>query len=428
MQSEKNQFDIKGANHLFLIVCFALCLGFAAWGMYGKLDIVSMANGRVVPSSKVKTIQHLEGGIVREILVKEGDHVKEGQSLMILEEIYSGANVEELQVTMVALRVDIALLAAAAGETKNAQFSKELIKNHPTLVRQARKRFEEQIKTHKSEISSQEELIKQRTQDISGFKTRIKNSQASLELLEKQIQLSEGLLKDQLTTEYKHLNFLREASNLKRDIDEDKSSLNNAHSALIGAKEKLKKITYSFREKAGEKLKSARQELEELSQRLKKYSDSFKRTTIRSPVDGIVKTLYVFTVRGVVKPGMTVMDIVPGADRLIVEARLPIGDVGYVQPGQRAIVKLASRDARRFGKIEGKVVQISPDAYTTSQGGAFYTVRIETENDYFEKENLKYELYPGIQVIAFIHTGHRTVFEYLMDPFLNTLGHSLRER
>jgi len=165
-----------------------------------------------------------------------------------------------------------------------------------------------------------------------------------------------------------------------------------------------------------------------LTQRQKKFADSFKRTTIRSPVDGIVKTLYVVTVRGVIRPGMTIMDIVPATDRLVVEARLPIGDIGYVHPGQDAIVKLASRDARRFGNIKGKVYNVSPDAITSNEGGAFYTVRIETEKDYFESENKKYKLYPGIQVMAFIRTGSRTVVEYLLDPFLNKLGHSLQER
>jgi adhesin transport system membrane fusion protein len=136
----------------------------------------------------------------------------------------------------------------------------------------------------------------------------------------------------------------------------------------------------------------------------------------------------VVTVKGVITPGMTIMDIVPVTDRLVVEAHLPIGDIGYVQTGQIAIVKLASRDALRFGKIEGKVVHVSPDAYMTEQRGAFYTVRVETEKDYFEKDNMRYQLYPGVQVLTSIHTGKRTVFEYLMDPFLNTLGQSLQER
>ena len=213
-----------------------------------------------------------------------------------------------------------------------------------------------------------------------------------------------------------------------REDMEIKSALKKARAALKEAEERLKRIEHFFLEETGEELKKARQELQELSQRFKKFTDSLKRTTDRSPVEGIVKTLYVVTVKGVIKPGMTILDIVPATDRLVIEAHLPIGDIGYVQPGQKAIVKLASRDARRFGSLDGEVVHVSPDAYTSPQGGAFYTVRVETEKDYFESDNLKYKLYPGVTVLAYIHTGKRTVMEYLLDPFLNTLGHSLQER
>jgi len=429
-QEEKKEKDIPGigsGTHLFMFFCTLLCVTFVVWAYYGKLDIVSAGDGRVVPSSKVKSIQHLEGGIVREILVKEGNHVKTGQPLMILEETASGANVEELRIRTISLRVEIARLKAAAGETKSLKFPKDLIQHHPDLVSQSKKLFADQMKKHRSDISSQKELIQQRIQDIKGLETRIGNGRKSLELLEKKISLSEGLLQDKLTTEYKHLDFLREKSNLISRIEDSKSALKKARSALRGAREKLKRLSHSFHQENGEKLKIARQGLEEFSQRLKKHSDSLKRTTIRSPVDGIVKTLYAVSVKGVIKPGQTIMDIVPGADRLLVEGRLPIGDIGYVQPGQRAIIQLASRDAGRFDKVEGKVIHISPDAYTT-QGGAFYIVRIETEKDYFERENLQYKFYPGLQVLTFIHTGRRTVFEYLVDPFLNTLKHSLQER
>ncbi len=431
MANKKQKIKIPRAGagaHLFLFMFTALCVLFGAWAYKAKLDIVSMANGTVVPSSKIKSIQHLEGGIVKGILVQEGERVKAGQPLMILEEITTGASVDELRIRNTSLKIDIARLMAAAGETQDPRFSRALIKNHPDLVRQARKLLDGQMKKYRSELSVQKELIDQRKQDINRLETRIENTYKSLDLLEQQIAISKELLKDQLTTEYKHLDFLREETKLKSKIDDDKSALKKARAALKESQEKLRKIGYSFKEEIGEKLKEARQELRELSQRQKKFTDSFKRTTIRSPVDGIVKTLYMVTVRGVIRPGMTIMDIVPATDRLVVEAHLPIGDIGYVQPGQEVIVKLASRDALRFGKIDGKVAQISPDAITTEEGGAFYTVRIETDKDYFEREDKKYKLYPGVQVTAFIHTGKRTIVEYLLEPFLSKLGHSLQER
>ncbi|MEQ8192993.1 MAG: HlyD family efflux transporter periplasmic adaptor subunit, partial [Rhodospirillales bacterium] len=152
------------------------------------------------------------------------------------------------------------------------------------------------------------------------------------------------------------------------------------------------------------------------------------RTVLRSPVDGVVKTLYVTTIGGVLKAGSTVVDIVPAGDRLIVEAKLPTQDIGYVRRGQQAQVKLASIDAMRFGNLPGKVVNVSPDTLVTKEGLPFYKVRIETEGDHFQRGDLRYQLYPGMQVMTNIQTGQRTVLEYLLDPFLRSFDEAMLER
>ncbi len=420
--------EISAGVHLFLLLCILSCGAFGVWAYYCKLDIVSVAQGRVAPSSKIKSIQHLEGGIVKEILAREGDHVKPEQPLVILEETASGANVEELRVRIDALRVDAARLKAEAAIQDAINFSDALIQKHGKLVDQARKLFQVRRERYLGELASQKEKIKQRTQDINEIQARLKNTKAALHLLEKQIAISADLLKSELTTQYKHLDLLREEAKLRSRAEEGAIALKRARSALSQAQKTLKNIEATFRETAVRELKAVRQELNEVSQRMLKFSDNLSRTVIRSPVVGVVKALYIFTRGGVVQPGMTIMDIVPEADRLIVEAHLPTSDIGFVQPGQRAIVKLASQDARRFGKIEGQVVHVSPDAFATQQGAAFYTVRIETDKDYFEQDNLQYKLYPGVAVVASIHTGRRTVWQYLLDPFLNTLEASFQER
>ncbi len=426
--NKKSKQPVGVGVHLFLLLCITLCGTFGVWAYHSELDIVSVAEGRVAPSSKVKSVQHLEGGIVKEILVKEGDRVKPEQALVILETTVSGANVEELQVRINALQVDVARLQAVAAGLDTIKFPDALIKKHSGLVDQAHKIFQVRRIRYLGELAGQKEKIRQRTQDISEIQARLKNTRKALQLLEKQIAISENLLKSELTTQYKHLSLLREGAKLRSLTEEDAIALKRARSALREAEETLKNIENRFREIAAHELKAARQELNEVSQRMLKFSDNLSRTVIRSPVAGVVKALHIVTRGGVVQPGMTIMDIVPAADRLIVEAHLPIRDVGFVQTGQRAIVKLASQDARRFGKIEGQVVHVSPDAFATQQGTAFYTVRIETEKDYFEQDNFRYKLYPGVLVIASIHTGKRTVWQYLSDPFLDTLGASFQER
>ena len=145
-------------------------------------------------------------------------------------------------------------------------------------------------------------------------------------------------------------------------------------------------------------------------------------------MDGIVKTLYVVTVGGVVPPGGTVLDIVPGDDRLVIEAKLPVQDIGFVRTGQEAMVQLASAEAVRFGTLKGTVVQVSPDTIVTREGVPYYKVRINTEQPYFEHGNIKHHLSPGMQVQASIRTGTRTVMRYLLDPYIRGFGKAMQER
>ncbi|MCF6291325.1 MAG: HlyD family type I secretion periplasmic adaptor subunit [Desulfobacterales bacterium] len=419
---------VKATTHLFWAMCVGLCLLFFAWAWFGKLDIVSQANGRVVPSSKIKHIQHLEGGIVEKILVREGAAVTAGQPLVILERVSSNASVQELQSRIAGLETDIARLDGLATGHDQPQFPEQLARNHPELVSQARELFTAQFQKYQSGQAAQRELLTQRRQDIIEIETRIRNSRRDLEFLEKQIAISAALLKDDLTTEYKHLGFLREKSKLTSRIEENETALIRARSALEGAEDKLKRLEHSFQQEIKQELKENRQELGEFLQRLKKFTNSLQRTTIRSPVDGLIKSLYIVTVGGVIGPGKTIMDIVPTGDRLVIEAHLRIQDIGFVRKGQKVVVKLPSRDARRYGKLDGTVIHISPDAFVTSQGQTFYTVRIRTEKNYFEWEGHRYDLVPGMMVTTYIHTGRRTVLAYMLDPLFTSMGYALQER
>lgn len=157
-------------------------------------------------------------------------------------------------------------------------------------------------------------------------------------------------------------------------------------------------------------------------------TDNLQRMVIRSPANGIVKSIYIMGEGEVVQPGMTVLDIVPAGDKLIIEAHLALGDIGYVQAGQPATVKLATGDARMFGNLDGTVKHISPDAITHPEEGTYYKVLVETEHDRFEKDGRRYQLYPGMRVLVGIKTGERTVMEYLLYPYFDTLYHGLHER
>ena len=215
---------------------------------------------------------------------------------------------------------------------------------------------------------------------------------------------------------------------MQGQLEEDLAGLSGAESALVEARQKFEQIRYLFEEEARRELEESRRQHSELSKRMNKLQDSLQRTTLRSPVDGVVKTLNIYTVGGVVKAGEVLAEVVPAGDQLVVEARLLPQDVGYVEVDQPAQVRLQSSDASRLGKLDGKVIFISPDTMVPQEGDPYYRVRVETERSYFERGDLRYHLLPGMQVTTSIITGKRTVLDYLLSPFLDSMEESMRER
>ncbi|OHC76532.1 MAG: hypothetical protein A3G18_13245 [Rhodospirillales bacterium RIFCSPLOWO2_12_FULL_58_28] len=415
-------------THLLLLSCVALVTAFFIWATLGELDVVSSVTGEVVPLSKVKSIQHLEGGIVRDILVREGDRVSSGQPLIELQPTTSDTQVEELKISLSSLRVKIGRLEAETAEKDKPDFPPDLVKDNPALVNSAIELFHARQRRVNNQIDEQRQLITQREQEIKGVQSRIRNNEHSLELMKEQVAITEKLLKMDLANRMRHLEQMKEVSNLQRDIDSDNALLPQARAAQKQAQARLEAIMNGFQEEARIDLGNAQQSFEELTQRLRKFEDSLKRTILRAPADGIIKTLYVTTRGGVIQAGQTVVDIVPAGDRLIIEAKLPTGDVGFVRKGQKAKIRLASADAVRFGAIESEVIHVSPDTMISEQGAPYYKVSINTEQDHFERGGLRYDLVPGMQVQCDIQTGTRTVLEYLLDPYIRSAGAALRER
>ncbi len=413
------------------VLFWLLTVGFAVaacWAALGELDVVSVAEGRVAPASKVKRVDHLEGGIVREVLVREGEAVDAGELLVVLDETLQGATRNEVAVRVASLQAEEARLVAEAAGAEGLAFPAGFVDAHPQLAAEAEGLFEQRRSRLASQLAEQDEAVVQIEQEIAGVEARVKNTRHALGLINKELAISRRLLEEQLATELDHIKLRREATALQSRIEEDAAALARAQAALKEAQAKRKRLEQEFREDASEALARVRRERQEALQRLDRVTDALARTEIRSPTAGVVKAVSVVNIGEVVSPGQTIMEIVPTSDALVVEARLPMADIGYVMVGQPARIRLATRDSVRFGHLEGRVVSISPDAFVSEDGGVFYTVRIETEAAAFEREGAAYQLYPGMVVATAIRTGERTVLEYLLEPFTNAMALALQER
>jgi adhesin transport system membrane fusion protein len=414
-------------THVFLGTSIVLVIGFFIWAVFGKLDVVSNAMGEVVPSSKVKTVQHLEGGIVLNILVREGERVEANQPIIELQPTVTDSQLEEVMVRLTSLRAKVARLEAEIEGKAKPEFPPDLLAD-AGLVASTEALFNARQQRVKSQIDEQNQIIAQRDQEIKEIESRIENNEASIKLGQDQLKISERLLELNLTNRMRHLDLQKEVQTRRGQINADRAALPKARAAQKQAYARLAAVRSGFQEEARLDLDETQRNVDELTQRKRKLEDSLTRTVLRAPVDGIVKTLNVATKGGVIQPGATVAEIVPADDRLVIDAKLPTRDIGYVRPGQRVMVRLASSDAARFVIIESEVANVSPDTLVNEQGVPFYKVRIETKRSFFEQGGLRYDLFPGMQVQADIQTGTRTVLEYLLDPYFRSVEVALRER
>jgi len=326
------------------------------------------------------------------------------------------------------LEFALARLNAESQNQPKLVLPKHLSNDHPRIARQTAQLFNSRRKRIKNELTAQEQRIEEQKKAFEEIEVRILNNTNRLTLLDEQVKISTQLIKDQLSHRMQHLDLLKEAAALRGKITEDQKAAPRAKASWKAALARLAATREGFIEATRVEQADKQRELDELSNRLKKFEDKLRRTVLRSPVNGLVKKLYVATIGGVVKPGGTVVDIVPQGDKLIVLAKLSTQDIGYIRKGQSALVKLTSRDSSKFGHIKGKVAHISPDSVETPDGIPYYEVQIITEKTFFQSGAVKYTMVPGVQVSCFIRTGERTVLEYLLDPFLNSADTAFRER
>ncbi len=416
-----------GMRHLAWLV-MGLMGSFVAWAAFAQLDEVSMANGEVIPSAKVKVIQHLEGGIIQRLDVGEGALVKSGQVLVQLNLGSAGASREDLQVQLDSFILSRARLKSESSDAA-LDFPAPEAERRPLLVVAERRTYQ----ARQSELKSRRDVvmtqIRQRELEVKELQARQTAIRANLELVRERVKLSQSLLKNGLTPRLEHLELKREYESLLGEAQVLEQAVPRSKAALGEALARQEEETEKFRRRAVEELNKVALQIARVRETLSEASDRVKRTEIRSPIDGIVKNLRFNTIGGVVRPGEAIMEIVPIGDKLVIQARLSPVDRGYVQEGQKAIVKISTYDFVRYGGLNGKVAQIAADTNTdTATGQPYYGVIVHTERTYLGDSEGELPITPGMQAIVDINTGTRSVLNYLIKPVLKLRHEAFRER
>lgn len=400
---------------------------FVVWSTFAQLDEVAVAEGEVAPQGKVKIIQHLEGGLITDIFVREGDFVREDTPLMQLDLATGGVNREEMRVRLDALRLSQARLQAEASGS-DLVFPEEIAARRPSLRAAEVETFEARREELVSTLAVLDQQINQRRSEVRELEARQTAVSNNLRLAREKLRMSASLLVDGLTAKMDHLQLESEVQNLQGELASLKEAVPRASAALAEGEERRREETLRFRREAKEQLSEVALNLARTRELLEKADDQQSRTEIRSPIDGIVKNMRYNTIGGVVKAGEPIMDIVPSKDNLVVEARLSPVDRGYVREGQKATIKISTYDYARYGGLNGEVTLVAPDSTTPEQGQPFFRVLVTPDKHYLGDRDGEYAITPGMQATVDIHTGTRSVLDYLIKPVLKMKHEAFRER
>ena len=381
------------------------------------IEVLSLADGKIIPQGRIKFVQHLEGGIVEEILIKEGQKVETSQPLVILSKEKASSEFEEINSRLKSINLSI-LRVNSEKEKLNNIIIPDRMKN---LFDNDLIKFEnELLKSRKKAIDSER---KSKVSNIDKSKQNLINLKKRLKIVKEQESISEKLLKAEATNRLRHLELLRELSDVESKIDEQKS-------LILFNENELEKVNNNYDEQLNQELSALKKEKEELNKRIQKYSDSLNRTVLKSPVTGIVKLISVNSKGAIVAPGVTVVEIVPDNEKLIVEAKLPLSEIGYISNGLDAKIRLNTPEGSRFRALEGEVVFVGADRISISDKNeeSYYLVKIETKETSFSKKDENFELFSGVPVIVGIITGKRSFIDYFLTPFKNKVSFALSER
>lgn len=375
----------KAANALYLLLVVIIVT--FIWAFFAKLNVSTNANGKIVASSQIQAVQHLEGGIVNKIEVKEGDHVKKGQVLFVLDDTRFASEYQEGLTKLAVLKADIARLTAKVDGKDKLEFDSEFEKSYPEQVAQARKFF---------------------ARDKEAFDNNVALLNKQYQLSKKELSIMTPLTKQGVVSEVELLRLQRQAVSLQQAIQDKKNT------EIDQAREQLNK---------------AQGDYSVFQATISESKDKMVRSVIKSPTNGIVNQIYVTTVGEVVKPGETVCEIVPIEDELTVQAYVRPSDIGFISVGQKAMVKVSAYDYSIYGGLDATVQNIGADAIKDKQDNSFYEVKLRTKKSYLKgRDNKKLILIPGMTVTVSILTGEKTVLSYILKPFTKARETAMQER
>ncbi|GFM35315.1 HlyD family type I secretion periplasmic adaptor subunit [Desulfovibrio subterraneus] len=407
-----------------IIVTFAV---FCIWAHFAVLDEVTRGMGSVIPSQRLQEMQNLEGGILQEVLVHEGQIVEKDQVLVRIDNEQARSIFRDASSKILEHEAAIIRLEAEASGT-DPVYSPELREKAPTITQDQLNIFHARKEQLLAEIRVFDAQRYQKQQEVEEMISRRKQLVQSHKIAAERRNIARPLMEKNVYPRVDYLQLEESLLKLQGDIDSLSLGIPRASRAAEEAKARLEQRMAEFRNQAQEEINKRRAELRSLRESLTAGEDRVTRTDIRAPMRGTIKRINHNTIGGVIRPGDTILELVPLDDTLLIETRIRPADIAFLHPGQRAMVKITAYDFSIYGGLEAIVEQISADTIEDRKGENFYLVKLRTKTNTIIYRGQKLPIIPGMTATVDILTGKKSVLDYMLKPILKAKQNALRER
>ncbi len=415
-------------RHMLLVIIFLFFVVFVLWASFATLDETARGEGQIIPAGEVQVIQNLEGGIVEEFFVSEGQSVKAGQSLLRLRDVGANSEFGSNQARYLGLLASVTRLQAEVEGKLTVEFPPEVIKGAPKSVTEEMAAFRANQDKLRGQTRVLEEQLTQRRQEVSELTQRSSDLSEVIRLSRQEKSMIEPLVARGSAPQIELVQLERGIREKQTELNGVREAIPRANAAIAEAQARINEMKMTTIAQSQTDLATKMIEMNTIKETLGALEDRKDRTDIKSPVNGTIKDYKINTVGGVVKPGDSIVEIVPMDDNLLVEAKIKPSDIARLRPDMPAMVKITAYDFTVYGGLKGKVVDISADTIKNEKGESFYRVKVRTEENSLKRKGEILPIMPGMVATVDILTGHKTVMEYLLKPFVKTMQNSMNEK
>jgi adhesin transport system membrane fusion protein len=427
--------ELEAATHMkpaapvmaMLFSIMGLVVFLLVWASISQIDEITHGEGQVVPSQAVQVVQSLEGGILAELLVKEGQHVKKGEMLMRISDVQASSEKGGTEAQFLGLSAKKARLEAEANGT-DFVVPKEIQDKNAQVAANELALYKSRQEELKNSYGILEDRISGASADLSEVKAQVGRLSESRRHLQKELDLTRDMVAKRAVSKMEQMKLERELSDIGGQINAESQRQKALEAEVASARKERDNQTDKFRSQALGELNNVETEIASLNEELKSLGDRVDRAGLRSPLDGVVNSIAVKTIGGVIQPAMKLMEIVPVDDELKIVAKVPPDEIAFLRPQQDVKVKITAYDSQKYGSLDGKLTRIGANSVTDHQGNVFFEIEIITEKNHLGTAENPLPITPGMVARAEVITGKRSILDYLLKPVLKARDKAFTER